>query len=254
MIAPYTEEGVRIKVVHGLHSRPYIDITLDIMRAFGVEAVNRDYKEFIVKGGQEYKARHYRIEGDYSSAAYFFAAGAIGSKPIKIKNLKTDSFQGDRYLLNILSQMGCSIKYQKEQLKISRNKGLTGITIDMGDYPDIVQTVAVVAAYARGKTRITNIGHLHFKETDRISNTAAELAKMGITVEVSDNTMTVYGGKPRGAEIEAHADHRMAMSFTTAALFAEGDSIINGAEAVSKSYPQFLTDLKKLGAKIEELP
>jgi 3-phosphoshikimate 1-carboxyvinyltransferase len=254
MIAPYTEEGVRIKVVHGLHSRPYIDITLDIMRAFGVKAINRDYKEFIVKGGQEYKARNYRIEGDYSSAAYFFAAGAIGGKPIKIKNLKTDSFQGDRYLLAILSEMGCSVEYQKEQLKISRNKGLSGITVDMGDYPDIVQTVAVVAAYARGKTRITNIGHLHFKETDRISNTAAELAKMGIKVEVSDNTMVVYGGKPRGAEIEAHADHRMAMSFITAALFAEGDSIINGAEAVSKSYPRFSTDLKKLGAKIEELP
>jgi len=254
MVAPYTEEGVRIKIARGLHSRPYIDITIDAMRAFGVEVANKGYKEFVVKGGQRYKARNYRIEGDYSSAAYFFAAGAIGGKPVTVKNLKTDSVQGDRHLLNILSEMGCSVEYQKEQIKISRSKELTGITVDMGDYPDLVQAVAVVAAYARGKTRISNIGHLRFKETDRISNTAAELSRMGIKVEVSDNTMVVYGGKPKGTEIETHADHRMAMSFTIAALFAEGDSIINGAEAVSKSYPQFFADLKKLGAGIEELP
>jgi 3-phosphoshikimate 1-carboxyvinyltransferase len=253
MIAPYTEDGVRIKIAGGLRSRPYIDITLDVMQAFGVEAVNQDYEEFLIKGGQEYKARHYQIEGDYSSAAYFLAAGAIGGKPVTVDNLKADSVQGDRYLLNILSQMGCSVEYHKEQVRISHRDELTGTTIDMGDYPDIVQTVAVVAAYAHGKTEITNIGHLRFKETDRLSDTAAELGKMGIRADVADNTMVVYGGKPKGAEIEAHVDHRMAMSLAIAALFAEGDSIINGAEAVTKSYPQFFTDLAKLGAKIEEL-
>jgi len=178
MIAPHTKEGIKIKISGGLRSRPYIDITLDAMRAFGVEAANKDYKEFLVKGGQEYKARHYRIEGDYSSAAYLFAAGAIGGKPVTVKNLKTDSVQGDKHLLNILAKMGCSVDYQEEQAKISRNKELSGITIDMGDYPDLVQTVAVVAAYASGKTEMTNIAHLHFKETDRISNTAAELGRM----------------------------------------------------------------------------
>jgi len=253
MIAPYIEEEVNIKVIHGLHSRPYIDITMDVMRAFGVTAINQNYKEFLVKGGQKYKARRYRLEGDYSSAAYFFAAGAIGGRPVTVANLNTDSVQGDRHFLNFLSEMGCSIQYQKEQIKISRNKELKGITVDMGDYPDIVPTVAVVAAYARGKTQITNIGHLRFKETDRLSDTAAELGKMGIKTEVTASTITVYGGKPEGAEIETHADHRIAMSFAIASLFADGDSTINGAEAVTKSYPQFFTDLKKLGAKIEEL-
>jgi 3-phosphoshikimate 1-carboxyvinyltransferase len=224
------------------------------MRAFGIEAVNRDYKEFLVKGGQGYKARRYRIEGDYSSAAYFLAAGAIGGKPVTVKNLKTASAQGDRYLLNILSQMGCAVEYHQEQARISRRDELSGISIDMGDSPDIVPTVAVVAAYAQGKTKITNIGHLRFKETDRLSSTAAELAKMGIRADVTENTLVVYGGKPKGAEVEAHADHRMAMSLAIAALFAEGDSIINGAEAVTKSYPQFFADLRKLGARIEELP
>jgi 3-phosphoshikimate 1-carboxyvinyltransferase len=253
MIAPYTEEGIRIKIAHGLHSRPYIDITLDVMQAFGVEVVNKGYNEFVVRGRQKYKARDYQIEGDYSSAAYFFAVGAIGGKSVTVKNLRTDSVQGDRHFLNILSQMGRSVENQKEKIKISRNKELAGITVDMGNYPDLVQTVAVVAAYARGKTEITNIGHLRFKESDRISDTAAELRKMGIKVNVTENTMVVYGGKPKGAEIEAHADHRMAMSFAIAALFAEGGSIISGAESVNKSYPRFFADLKKLGAKIEEL-
>ncbi len=253
MIAPYTEEGLSIKIAGGLHSRPYVDITIDVMQAFGVETENKDYKEFIVKGGQKYQARDYQIEGDYSSAAYFFAAGAIGGKPVTVKNLKADSVQGDRHLLTILSEMGGSVEHQEEQVRISRNKELTGITVDMGDYPDIVPTVAVVAAYAHGKTKINNIGHLKFKETDRLSDVAAELVKMGIRTDVTENTMTVYGGKPKGAEIEVHADHRLAMGFAIAALFAEGGSIISGAEAVSKSYPQFFTDLKKLGAKIEEL-
>jgi 3-phosphoshikimate 1-carboxyvinyltransferase len=253
MIAPYIREGLRIKIAGGLRSRPYIDITLDVMRAFGVEAVNKNYKEFLVKGGQEYKARRYRIEGDYSSAAYFFAAGAIGSKPVTVSNLKNNSVQGDRHLLNVLSQMGCSVEFQKEQVRISRRDELSGVTVDMGDYPDIVPTVAIVAAYAGGKTEITNIGHLRFKESDRLGDTASELGKMGIKTDVTENTMVVYGSKPGGAEIDAHNDHRLAMSFTLAALFAEGDSIINGAEAVTKSYPRFFTDLAKLGAKVEEL-
>ena len=253
MIAPYTRDGIKIRIAGGLNSRPYIDITLDVMRALGVEAANKDYTEFVVRGGQRYRARQYQIEGDYSSAAYFFAAGAIGGKPVTVKNLKPNSVQGDRYFLDILSHMGCAVEYQKGQTKLSRDKELAGITIEMGDYPDLVPTVAVVAAYARGKTKITNIAHLRFKESDRISNTAAELVKMGIKVDVSENTMVVYGGKTMGAELEAHNDHRLAMSFAIAALFAEGDSIINGAEAVNKSYPKFFTDLKKLGAKIKEL-
>jgi 3-phosphoshikimate 1-carboxyvinyltransferase len=254
IIAPYTENGLTIKIAGELHSRPYLDITLDLMQEFGVEAANQDYKEFMVKGGRKYQAKRYRIEGDYSSAAYFLAAGAIGGKPVKVKNLKANSAQGDKYLLNILSQMGCSVEYQKEAVTVSRHNELKGIDIDMGDYPDLVQTVAAVAAYARGKTEITNIGHLRFKETDRLGDTAAELGKLGIKVEVTDNAIVVHGGKPKGTELQAHNDHRMAMSLSVAALFADGDSIINGSGAVTKSYPRFFNDLADLKAKIKELP
>lgn len=253
MAAPYTKEGLSIKIDGGLRSRPYIDITLDIMRAFGVEAVNRDYKEFLVEGGQHYKARRYRIEGDYSSAACFLAAGAIGGGPVSVTSLKNDSVQGDRHLLTILAEMGASVEYQKEQVKVHRTGGLKGVNIDLGDYPDLVPTLAVVAACASGKTKITNIAHLRFKESDRINDTAAELVKMGIKTEVGGDTMVIYGGKPQGAEIDAHRDHRLAMSLAVAALFADGSSIINGAEAVTKSYPRFFADLLKLGAEVEEL-
>jgi 3-phosphoshikimate 1-carboxyvinyltransferase len=253
MAAPYTRKGLTIKINGELRSRPYIDITLGTMRDFGVEAVNRDYREFIIEGNQEYKARRYCIEGDYSSAAYFLVAGAIGAKPVSVSNLKKDSAQGDRQLLNILERMGASVDHDKDVVTVQRSGALKGITIDMGDYPDLVPTLAVVAAFAQGKTELTNIAHLRFKESDRINDTAAELGKMGIKTEGTDDTMVIYGGKPLGTEIDAHKDHRLAMSLSIAALFAEGSSIINGAEAVSKSYPQFFSDLKKLGARVEEL-
>ncbi len=253
MVSPCTREGIKINISGGLGSRPYIDITLDAMRAFGVEAVNKDYKQFLVKGGQGYQARRYRIEGDYSSAAYFFAAGAIGGQPLTLANLNNNSVQGDRHLLNILAEMGCSVAEQKDRITLSRNRELKGVSVDMADYPDLVPTVAVVAAYAKGKTEMSNIGRLRFKESDRLATTAAELSRMGIKCGVSDDSLVVYGGKPEGAEINAHNDHRLAMSLAVAALFAEGDSTINGAEAVNKSYPKFFADLKKLGAEIEEL-
>jgi 3-phosphoshikimate 1-carboxyvinyltransferase len=149
--------------------------------------------------------------------------------------------------------MGCSVEKPKEAVTVSRRDGLKGVSLDMGDYPDLVPTVAAIAAYAEGKTEMSNISHLKFKESDRLSDTVNELGKMGIKAEVTDNAMIVYGGRPKGAEVEAHNDHRLAMSLAIAALFAGGSSIISGAESVSKSYPGFLSDLAKLGARIEEL-
>jgi len=253
MIAPYAKRNVKIKVIDGLHSKPYVDITIDAMRHFGVDVVDYNQKEFTATSGQRYRGKHYEIEGDYSSATYFFAMAAIGQSPITVKNLKAKSVQGDRYFLDILSQMGCYVTYQGGQVEVTRDKELAGLSLDMGDYPDIVQPLAIVAAFARGTTEITNIGHLRYKETDRINNMAVELRKMGIEVAVTESTMSIDGGKPKGAVIETYNDHRMAMSFATAALFAQGDTIINGADAVTKSYPGFFTDLAQIGAVIEEI-
>jgi len=253
MIAPYAENSVKIKVTNGFHSRPYVDITIDVMRQFGVEVDKYNHEQFTVPSGQRYQGRYFKIEGDYSSAAYFFAMAAISRKPMTVDNLNVYSVQGDRYFLDILSHMGCYVNYGQEQIQVSREKELTSTTIDMGDYPDIVPPLAIVAAFAKGATEITNISHLRYKETDRINNMAAELRKMEIEVDVTENTMSIIGRRPKGAIIETYNDHRMAMSFATAALFAEGDTIINGAEAVTKSYPGFFTDLARIGAKVQEI-
>jgi 3-phosphoshikimate 1-carboxyvinyltransferase len=253
MIAPYAKRNVKIKVVDGLHSKPYVDITIDAMRQFGVDVVDYNQEEFTVTSGQRYRGKHHEIEGDYSSAAYFFAMAAIGQKPITVGNLKASSVQGDRHLLDILSRMGCYVNYREGQVEVTRDKTLTALSLDMGNYPDVVLPLAIVAAFANGKTEITNIGHLRHKETDRINSAATELRKMEINVDVTESTMSITGGKPKGAVIETYNDHRMAMSFATAALFADGDTIINGAEAVTKSYPGFFTDLAQIGASIEEI-
>ena len=147
--------------------------------------------------------------------------------------------------------MGCYVNHSPGQISVRREGELTGITADMGDYPDIVQPLAAVAAFARGTTNISNISHLKGKETDRIINTAAELGKMGITVKVTENSMSITGGRPRGAKVDAHDDHRLAMSLAIAGLFAGDETVINGAGTVNKSYPDFFTDLASIGAKLE---
>ena len=254
MIAPHVEGGLQIKVFDGLRSRPYVSITIDIMQRFGVSVNNCDYKEFHARDDLKYTGINYRVEGDYSQASYFLAAGAIGKSPVTVENLSADSVQGDSYLLAVLSTMGCAIRQSADRLTVSRDVELRGITLDMSDYPDIVQTVAIVAAFARGKTLLHNIGHLRFKETDRILYTAQALNNMGITTEITGDTFVIYGGKPCGAGIITHADHRTAMSFVIASLFASGTSIIENAESVAKSFPRFFTGLRRLGAQIEELP
>lgn len=231
LIAPFAKKGLTIIVNGNLRSKPYVALTIDLMKTFDVEVKNKNFKEFIVEKGQRYQAQKYTVEGDYSSASYFFAAAAITNGKITVKNLKPDSAQGDRYFPDLLKRMGGSI--------------------DMNDYPDIVPTLAVVASYVLGKTTIKNIEHLKDKETDRISATAKELKKMGIKVIATNDSLTITGGKPKGAAIETYNDHRMAMSFAIAGLGVTGATIIQNAEVVSKSYPNFWKDLKKIGAKIE---
>lgn len=253
MVAPYSRRNVRLNISGELLSKPYVDVTIDAMRHFGGEVGNLNYEHFVVTAGETYRGREYNIEGDYSSAAYFFAAGAIGQTPVTVTGLNPRSVQGDRRFLDILAKMGCEVTFGKEGVSVSRQKPLVAITQDMGDYPDIVQPLAVVAAFARGKTLIKNIGHLIYKETDRINNTAQELRKIGVGVEVTENTMTIAGGQVKGGEAESHNDHRLVMSLATAALFAQGETVIRGADAASKSYPYFFRDLEKVGAKFQEV-
>jgi 3-phosphoshikimate 1-carboxyvinyltransferase len=243
MVAPYAQRDVSIEVTGSLASEPYVDITLDVMSAFGVGIRNQGYRSFFIKAGQRYLPQKYRIEGDASNASYFFSAAAVCRGKVKVKNLNPATIQGDIGFLDILERMGCGVTRGSDWIEVLGGE-LHGIEIDMNEMPDLVPTLAVTAAFARGRTVIQNIGHLRFKESDRIHALAAELGKMGIRVNEGEDGLEVEGGKPQGAEIETYDDHRMAMSFAIAGLGAPGVKI-KGERCVDKSFPEFWEELQK---------
>jgi len=244
LVAPYASGDVRIEVKGRLVSRPYVDITRDVMSAFGVEIQCEDYRSLFIRAGQRYLPQKYHIEGDASNASYFFAAAAVTGGRVRVENFRPASIQGDAGFLRILEKMGCKIISGHGWAEV-QGKELTGIEIDMSEMPDLVPTLAVTAAFARGKTIIRNIGHLRFKESDRIRALAAELGKLGIWVEEGEDWLQVEGGEIRGGEVETHNDHRLAMSLAIAGLVVPGIKI-KGERCVDKSFPEFWETLQKL--------
>lgn len=235
--------------VKNLASKPYIDITVDLMKTFGTEVEIKD-GIFYVSSGQSYKGLIYKVEGDYSSASYLFAAAAVTKSEITVKSLNARSVQGDRYFLSLLEKMGCKITSAKNQVSVKGDK-LSAVNADLNNYPDIVPTLCTVAAKASGQTNITNIAHLRKKESDRILSIKSQLQKMNIQVKTTRDSISITGGNLKGARVSSCNDHRIAMSLAVAALSAKGETIISKAEVVNKSYPNFFADLAKLGAKIK---
>ncbi|MDF1593437.1 MAG: 3-phosphoshikimate 1-carboxyvinyltransferase [Desulfobacterales bacterium] len=244
LTAPYTTYGVEIRVTEGPVSKPYIDMTVAVMEKLGV-AIERDgYRRFSVKGGQIYRAGTYVVEPDASQAGYFWAASAITGASIMVKGILKDSRQGDVRFTRLLKEMGCEIMEESDAMGI-RGGPLNAIQTDMADMPDLVPTLAVVAAFAKGTTVIRNVAHLKVKESDRLAAVVAELTKMGISAKATDNDLMVTGGSPRGATIETHDDHRIAMSFALAGLKIPG-MIILDETCVEKSFPEFWQVLAQL--------
>ncbi len=244
MVAPYAEKDTEIEITDELTSKPFIDMTIDIMKSFGIKPENREYKKFTVKSGQKYTAKDYAVEGDYSNASYFFAAAAITKGKIKVTGINPESAQGDKKFLDLLERMGCKVKKGENWIQVTGSE-LKGIDADMNSMPDVAQTLAVVAAFAKGKTTIRNIGNLRIKETDRIKAMATELRKIGAKATETENGLIIEPGKLHGANIETYNDHRMAMSFAIAGLAIPGITI-KGAECVSKTFPEFFNQLKKV--------
>ncbi|OAG26942.1 3-phosphoshikimate 1-carboxyvinyltransferase [Thermodesulfatator autotrophicus] len=245
LVGPYTREPAVIKLSSPLVSRPYVDLTLAIMKNFGAEVEEKE-ESFFVKP-QKYQARHYQIEADASSASYFLAAAALVGGKVTVANLPKDSLQGDAAFAGILSRMGCEISYG-QGVTVSRDPEtpLRGIDINMGRYPDLVPTLAVVAAKARGKTIIRGVPHLRFKETDRLKAVATELRKCGVPVEELEDGLIIEGtDNIKGAEIETYDDHRIAMAFAILGLVAHGMVILNPG-CVAKSFPNFWEVLEGL--------
>ncbi|MCG6916144.1 MAG: 3-phosphoshikimate 1-carboxyvinyltransferase [Deltaproteobacteria bacterium] len=243
LVAPYASQPVEI-TVQGLVSKPYVDVTLDGMSRFGARARWLDEKTLRVEAPGRYLAGSYDVEGDCSSASYFWAAAAITGGRVSTQNIHRESRQGDLAFLKILCQMGCRAEWHDHGVTLYGGK-LRAIEVDMKDMPDMVPTLAVTAAFAQGKTVITNVGHLRIKESDRLRAIAEGLEKMNIQVDEKEDRLTIRGGNPRGAMITSHHDHRIAMSFAVAGLLAEGVRI-DDEMCVSKSFPQFWETFEQL--------
>ena len=243
LIAPYTQEGLEIVVTEGPVSKPYIDMTLSVMQTMGVTVQREGYNWFSVPGQTQYQPGEYTVEADASGASYFWAAAAITGTTVKVAGTRSASCQGDCRFAYILKSMGCRLDETPHGLAIT-GRELKGITVDMGNMPDVAPTLAVVAAFAKGETRIENVGHLKAKESDRLTAVVTELNKMGIKASCTDTGMTIVGGKAHGATIDTYNDHRIAMSFAVAGLLTPG-TIINNPLCVEKSFPKFWDEWKK---------
>ena len=237
LIAPCTKKGIQINVIEGPVSRPYVDMTVDVMKAFGVEVHRDGYHGFKVSGGQTYRAGTYVVEPDCSQAGYFWAAAAVSGATIKVKGTTRKTRQGDVRFTELLEKMGCTILYETDGIAVS-GRPLSAITADMADMPDMVPTLAVVASFAKGTTVIENVAHLKAKESDRLGSVVQELSKIGIQASCSDTGMMITGGLPHGSEIDTYGDHRMAMSFSLVGLKVPG-IIIKNEMCVEKSFPNF---------------
>jgi 3-phosphoshikimate 1-carboxyvinyltransferase len=244
--APYAEGDIEIALTGKTVSEPYIDMTTEVMGHFGVEVITREKNLFNVKSGQHYRGRRYAIEGDASSASYFFLAAALCRGRVKVVNMNPASLQGDLNILGIMEKIGCSVVRGDAWVEVTGGPLREGdFRFDMGNMPDMVPTLAVLAAFRQGQTIITNASHLRVKESDRIAALVNELSRIGVAAKETADGLIVAGGKPHGACIETYSDHRIAMSFAMAGLAVPGIRI-KDRHCVGKSFPGFWDELSRL--------
>jgi 3-phosphoshikimate 1-carboxyvinyltransferase len=238
-------ETVTISVVD-LKSKPYIDLTLNVMANFGYNIVNDNYERFIInpKANKENEKINYTVEGDWSSASFLLVAGAIAGS-VKLLGLDIHSAQADKAIMEVLKLCGAKIDISKEFIEITKDN-LHAFEFDATDCPDLFPPMAALAAYCKGTTKIKGIHRLAAKESDRAKTLQDIFGKMGIDIVLENDEMIIEGGKIKSAEVSSHHDHRIAMAAAVAALGAEGNITISEAEAINKSYPQFFEDLKQL--------
>lgn len=244
LIGPYTAKGLDIQVIGGPVSRPYIDLTVEVMSRFGVDVQRQGYRRFQVPGGKLYRCARYTVEPDCSQAGYFWTAAAITGGSVKVLGTRADTLQGDFRLVRVLADMGCSVSEEADGVRLTGGR-LRAVDVDMADMPDMVPTLAVAAAFARGTTCMRSVAHLRRKESDRLAAVVAGLGNLGIRAVADADTLTVWGGNPRGAPIDPHDDHRIAMSFALAGLKVPGVGIENES-CVAKSFPSFWQVLAEL--------
>ena len=244
LIAPCAKNDVEIEVV-GDREMPYIDITLAVMEAFGVQVVSDGYKYFRIEGGQRYQPRIYNVEPDASNASYFFAAAALTGGRVTVQHLHLDSMQGDVQFVRILEQMGCQVAVSDIGITVTGPHQLKGVDVDMRAISDTALTLAAIAPFADSKVTIRNIEHTRWQETDRIHAMVTELRRLGVPVIEHQDGLEVSPSSITPVAIDTYEDHRMAMAFSLVGLKARGIRI-NDPDCVSKTFPNYFEVLQGL--------
>jgi 3-phosphoshikimate 1-carboxyvinyltransferase len=256
LLMAYSEagaNGVSIKV-KDLKSKPYIDLTLDVMKQFGMNVPeNKNYKEFVFHSEQspnsEPTNHEYKVEGDWSGGAFLLVAGTIAGS-ITVRGLNLSSTQADRAIMDALMSANAAIATEAKGIQ-AHPGGLRGFEFDATDCPDLFPPLVALAAYCKGETKITGVRRLKHKESNRAVTLQDEFDLMGVKIDLDDDIMIIHGGGiVKGADVHSHHDHRIAMACAVAALGANSETVIEESQAVKKSYPDFYFDLKTLGANV----
>jgi 3-phosphoshikimate 1-carboxyvinyltransferase len=249
MALPLADDKSVIKV-NNLKSKPYIDMTLGVLRDFGIMITNENYEVFRVPGQQKYNPVTYGIESDWSGGSFLLVAGAINGD-INVGGLRTDSFQSDMGILKALEKAGANMKITESNIEVSKSD-LKAFEFDATESPDLFPPLVALASYCKGVTKLKGASRLRHKESDRASALTEEFGKMNIKVEMRDDYLIVTGGKVKGARVNSHDDHRIAMAEAVAALGASDTVFIKDSHCIVKSYPGFFDDLRKVGAVVHE--
>lgn len=249
---PLLREDSEIELTTRLESRPYIDMTLDILKKFNIDIDNIDYKKFIVHGNQKYKSGDYIVEGDFSQAAFLLAIGILGNGVV-CEGLDIGSSQGDKVIIELMKKMGAVIEADNGNI-VSKASGTRGITVDASQCPDLVPSLAALASVSSGTTRILNAGRLRIKESDRLAAISSQLNKIGADVEEKTDGLVIKGRQMlEGGEVYSFNDHRIAMALAEISSRCKNKLIIHDADCVGKSYPGFWDDFRSLGGNIKEI-
>jgi 3-phosphoshikimate 1-carboxyvinyltransferase len=246
---PLASKDSDIKV-NNLKSRPYIDMTLQILKDFGISVQNNDYCNFHIGGNQSFKARRYQVESDWSGGAFLLVAAAINGH-LEIEGLSSGSKQSDMAVLNALRNAGAIIKITENKIEVSKSE-MKGFDFDATESPDLFPPLVALASYCKGESRIKGVSRLEHKESNRAAALKNEFGKMKIMIEINDDLMLIKGGEVHGAKVFSHDDHRIAMAVSVAALGATGNVYIKDSQCVAKSYPGFFDDLRHIGAIVHE--
>jgi 3-phosphoshikimate 1-carboxyvinyltransferase len=249
MSLPLADDDSRIKV-NNLKSKPYIDMTIGLLRDFGVKVSNENYELFQVPGRQKYLAGKYEVESDWSGGSFLLVAGAINGNLI-VSGLHTGSFQSDMAILKALERAGAKIKISDGHIEVSKS-ALKAFEFDATESPDLFPPLVALASYCEGITKLRGAARLLHKESNRAAALLEEFGKMNIKAELKDDYLFVTGGQVKGARVSSHDDHRIAMAAAVAALGATGTVFIKDSHCVAKSYPGFFDDLRKIGAVVHE--